>query len=60
MYQELDVVDGLTIAENIFLGHELARGGFTASRPRRPQTTRSCSSGSATATCRPTREVGTL
>ncbi|GGO65926.1 sugar ABC transporter ATP-binding protein [Microbacterium nanhaiense] len=29
MYQELDVVDGLTIAENIFLGHELTRGGFT-------------------------------
>jgi ribose transport system ATP-binding protein len=29
MYQELDVVDGLTIAENIFLGHEIARGGFT-------------------------------
>jgi len=29
MYQELDVVDGLTIAENIFLGHELERGGFT-------------------------------
>lgn len=29
MYQELDVVDGLTIAENIFLGHELARGGFS-------------------------------
>ncbi|WP_290107226.1 sugar ABC transporter ATP-binding protein [Microbacterium oryzae] len=29
MYQELDVVDGLTIAENIFLGHELDRGGFT-------------------------------
>ncbi|GAA1634547.1 sugar ABC transporter ATP-binding protein [Georgenia ruanii] len=28
MYQELDVVDGLTVAENIFLGHELARGGF--------------------------------
>lgn len=27
MYQELDVVDDLTIAENIFLGHELARGG---------------------------------
>ncbi len=30
MYQELDVVDGLTIAENIFLGHELSRGGFTS------------------------------
>jgi ribose transport system ATP-binding protein len=27
MYQELDVVDGLTVAENIFLGHERARGG---------------------------------
>src|SRR5690606_15322878 len=23
MYQELDVVDGLSVAENIFLGHEL-------------------------------------
>ncbi len=39
MYQELDVVDGLTIAENIFLGHELARGGFT-SGPRPPRQTR--------------------
>jgi len=27
MYQELDVVDGLTVAENIFLGHENATGG---------------------------------
>lgn len=27
MYQELDVVDGLTVAENIFLGHEHARAG---------------------------------
>ncbi len=27
MYQELDVVDGLSVAENIFLGHEQARGG---------------------------------
>lgn len=27
MYQELDVVDGLTVAENIFLGHELSRAG---------------------------------
>jgi ribose transport system ATP-binding protein len=27
MYQELDVVDGLTVAENIFLGHELSTGG---------------------------------
>jgi ribose transport system ATP-binding protein len=29
IYQELDVVDGLTVAENIYLGHELARGGVT-------------------------------
>ena len=28
MYQELDVVEGLTIAENIFLGHEHAAGGM--------------------------------
>ena len=28
MYQELDVVDGLSIAENIFLGHETATGGM--------------------------------
>jgi ribose transport system ATP-binding protein len=27
MYQELDVVDGLTITENIYLGHEHASGG---------------------------------
>jgi ribose transport system ATP-binding protein len=32
MYQELDVVDGLTVAENIFLGHELTSGGFTRRR----------------------------
>ncbi|GAA3152939.1 sugar ABC transporter ATP-binding protein [Planomonospora alba] len=32
IYQELDLVDGLTIAENVFLGHEPARLGFT--RPR--------------------------
>ena len=54
MYQELDVVDGLTIAENIFLGHELATGGVLhrARAPtRRPA---SCSSVSATATSRRT------
>ena len=32
MYQELDVVDGLTVAENVFLGHELATAGFTQRR----------------------------
>ncbi|NUO34304.1 MAG: sugar ABC transporter ATP-binding protein [Dermatophilaceae bacterium] len=29
MYQELDLVEGLTVAENIFLGHEPARFGFS-------------------------------
>jgi len=29
IYQELDVVDGLTVAENIFLGHEIATAGFS-------------------------------
>jgi ribose transport system ATP-binding protein len=27
MYQELDVVDGLTVAENVHLGHETSRAG---------------------------------
>ncbi|MFD0682970.1 sugar ABC transporter ATP-binding protein [Actinomadura fibrosa] len=29
IYQELDLVDGLSVAENIFLGHEKATLGFT-------------------------------
>ena len=29
IYQELDLVDGLTVAENIFLGHEMSTGGFS-------------------------------
>ena len=32
MYQELDVVDGLTVAENVFLGHELDKFGVTRRR----------------------------
>jgi ribose transport system ATP-binding protein len=28
IYQELDLVDGLTVAENLFLGHELSFGGM--------------------------------
>lgn len=28
MYQELDVVDGLTVADNVYLGHELSRVGM--------------------------------
>src|SRR5690606_25650759 len=29
IYQELDLVEGLSVAENIFLGHERSRFGFT-------------------------------
>ncbi|TQL67576.1 monosaccharide ABC transporter ATP-binding protein (CUT2 family) [Nocardioides albertanoniae] len=29
IYQELDLVPGLTVTENVFLGRELSRGGFT-------------------------------
>ena len=32
MYQELDVVDGLTVADNIYLGHELSTAGLTRRR----------------------------
>ena len=30
MYQELDLVESLTVAENIFLGHEKSRAGFSS------------------------------
>ncbi|GAB3073953.1 sugar ABC transporter ATP-binding protein [Pedococcus soli] len=32
IYQELDLVEGLTVAENIFLGHEQTRFGFSQRR----------------------------
>jgi ribose transport system ATP-binding protein len=32
IYQELDLVEGLTVAENIFLGHEKSRFGFSQRR----------------------------
>ena len=32
IYQELDLVDGLTVADNIFLGHEAHRVGFIHGR----------------------------
>ena len=38
MYQELDVVDGLNIAENIFLGHEDARAGVLRVRDAKERT----------------------
>ncbi|WP_218020984.1 sugar ABC transporter ATP-binding protein [Nocardia crassostreae] len=33
IYQELDLCDGLSIAENIYLGHEFSRAGFTRRTP---------------------------
>ncbi|MCU1678097.1 MAG: transporter-related protein [Frankiales bacterium] len=38
IYQELDLVDGLSVAENVFLGHELSSGGFTRRGELRSQT----------------------
>ena len=35
MYQELDLVEGLSVAENIFLGHEPATFGFSNRRAAR-------------------------
>jgi ribose transport system ATP-binding protein len=59
IYQELDLVDGLSVADNIFLGHEDTRGGFT----RRAEMNRSARELLRTLghpEIRPTREVGSL
>jgi ribose transport system ATP-binding protein len=39
IYQELDLVDDLTVAENIFLGHEQSAGGFVRRRQMRAEAT---------------------
>jgi ribose transport system ATP-binding protein len=39
IYQELDLVDDLTVAENIFLGHEQSTGGFVHRRQMRAEAT---------------------
>ncbi|CAN5480782.1 sugar ABC transporter ATP-binding protein [soil metagenome] len=59
MYQELDVVDGLTITENIYLGHENATAGIlhTAAANRR---TRELLTRLGHGDLSPTREVGSL
>ncbi|TQJ30709.1 sugar ABC transporter ATP-binding protein [Microbacterium sp. SLBN-146] len=59
MYQELDVVDGLTVAENIFLGHELSRGGFTR-RGRAYKQARELMKRLGHSAISPRTEVGTL
>ncbi len=59
MYQELDVVDGLTIAENIFLGHEFASGGVLH-RGQTAKRARELLARLGHAKLSPHREVGTL
>ncbi|GAA2416154.1 sugar ABC transporter ATP-binding protein [Streptomyces glaucosporus] len=38
IYQELDLVEHLSVAENVFLGHEVATGGFVRAREARART----------------------
>ena len=59
MYQELDIVDGLTIAENIFLGHEIATGGVLNRRTAN-RLTRDLLQRLGHANLSPSREVSTL
>ncbi|MFS0703827.1 sugar ABC transporter ATP-binding protein [Cellulomonas sp. 179-A 9B4 NHS] len=59
MYQELDVVDGLSVAENVWLGHEMASGGFTQRRAA-AQRTRALLARLGHPDLSPHREVGSL
>jgi len=59
MYQELDVVDGLTVAENILLGHELAAGGLTR-RAESARTARALLARLGHERLSPNAEVGSL
>jgi len=59
IYQELDLVPELTVAENIFLGHELATGGFSQ-RLRTNRRSRELLTRLGHAEISPTRAVGSL
>ncbi len=59
MYQELDVVDGLSIAENIFLGHENSTGGVVKARATN-HAARDLMTRLGHGDLSPTREVSTL
>src|SRR3954447_20821292 len=59
MYQELDVVDGLSVVENIYLGHELAKGGFSQRRAA-TASTRAILKRLGHGDISPNREVGQL
>ena len=59
MYQELDVVDGLSVAENVFLGHVLSTAGLSKRREASSRT-REILARLGHSEIRPGREVGTL
>ncbi|WP_433430198.1 sugar ABC transporter ATP-binding protein [Nonomuraea sp. CA-141351] len=59
IYQELDLVDGLSVADNVFLGHEPARLGFV-SRHEANRATRELLTRLGHGEIRPTTEVGRL
>ncbi|MGH3507696.1 MAG: sugar ABC transporter ATP-binding protein [Nocardioidaceae bacterium] len=59
IYQELDLVDGLSVAENIYLGHELAVAGL-ARRGETLRRTRELLARLGHSEISPTREVGRL
>ena len=59
IYQELDLVDGLTVAENVFLGHEPSTLGFSR-RGAMNDAARALLDRLGHTDIRPTREVGSL
>jgi ribose transport system ATP-binding protein len=59
MYQELDVVDGLTIAENVYLGHETSSAGIVNRRDAAKRTTELLAR-LGHGDLNPNREVGSL
>ena len=59
IYQELDLVDGLSVAENVFLGHESSSLGFTK-RGEMNEAARVLLERLGHGEIRPAREVGSL
>jgi ribose transport system ATP-binding protein len=59
IYQELDLVEGLSVADNIYLGHENATGGFVHRRDQ-VESTRQLLTRLGHSEISPNREVGRL
>jgi ribose transport system ATP-binding protein len=59
IYQELDLIDGLSVADNIYLGHERARAGLTRDADMN-RSARALLERLGHPEIRPTREVGSL